>query len=94
MEWLQKSSLTYENVALSARMLRLAIGSGIGARVTAQDIKRKYADLLQEYTASDNSSPLPSSSLSYKLPLLARRTNFPLGSLSGPQRLCNPLSSM
>ena len=53
MEWLQKSSLTYEDVALSARMLRLAIGSGIGARVTAQDIKRKYADLLQEYTASD-----------------------------------------
>ena len=53
MVWLQKSSLTFENVALSSRLLRSAIGGGIGFRVTEQDVKRKYIDLLQEYTSSD-----------------------------------------
>ena len=53
MTWLQKSSLTFENAALSSRLLRSAIGSGIGFRVTEQDVKRTYPDLLQEYTSSD-----------------------------------------
>ena len=53
MVWLRKSSLTFENVALSSRLLRSAIGGGIGFRVTEQDVKRKYIDLLQEYTSSD-----------------------------------------
>ena len=53
MVWLQKSSLTFENVTLSSRLLRSAIGGGIGFRVTEQDVKRKYIDLLQEYTSSD-----------------------------------------
>ena len=53
MVWLRKSSLTFENVALSSRLLRSAVGSGIGFRVTEQDVKRKYIDLLREYTSSD-----------------------------------------
>ena len=53
LDWLHRSSLTFENVTLSSHMLRLAIGGGIGFRVTEQDIKRKYTDLLQEYTSSD-----------------------------------------
>ena len=48
-----KVSLTFENVALSSRLLRSAIEGGIGFRVTEQDVKRKYIDLLQEYTSSD-----------------------------------------
>ena len=53
MKWLHQSSLTFENVALSSRLLRAAVGSGIGFRVTEQEIKCKYLELLQAYTSGD-----------------------------------------
>ena len=53
MEWLQDSASTYENVTLSAYMLKLAFQGGIGFHIDAQDIKRKYAELLREYTEAE-----------------------------------------
>ena len=76
LEWLIESSVTYENVALSARMLQLAVGSGVGFRLEDRAVKNKYAELLQEYTAVENLQPLLSWSLSCRLPHLAPRINF------------------
>jgi len=47
LEWLLKSSITYENVTLSAHMLRLAVGYGVGYRLNVQAVKSKYTDLLR-----------------------------------------------
>ena len=53
MEWLRKSSTTYENVTLSARMIKLAVECGIGSYIEVQSVRTKYAALLQEYTAEE-----------------------------------------
>ena len=54
LEWLRDSAYTYENINLSAHMMRLAFQNGIGFRTENQEIRTKHAQLFQEYTASEH----------------------------------------
>ena len=90
MKWLQTSSLTFENVTLSSHMLRLAVAGGIGMRVTEQDVKRKYADLLQEYTSSDKLTTIAQLFVILQVATLGSTHQFPFGFIIWAPKIMQP----
>ena len=90
MKWLQASSLTFENVTLSSHMLRLAVAGGIGMRVTEQDVKRKYVDLLQEYTSSDKLTTIAQLFVILQVATLGSTHQFPFGFIIWAPKIMQP----
>ena len=90
MKWLQTSSLTFENVTLSSHMLRLAVAGGIGMRVTEQEVKRKYADLLQEYTSSDKLTTIAQLFVILQVATLGSTHQFPFGFIIWAPKIMQP----
>ena len=90
MEWLRKSSTTYENVTLSARMIKLAVECGIGSYIEVQSVRTKYAALLQEYTAEEK---LAAISQFFTIPQVATfgsTHRFPYGFIIWAPKLFQP----
>ena len=71
--------MTYENVALSARMLQLAVGSGVGFRLEDRAVKNKYAELLQEYTAVEKLTAITQLVTILQVATLGSTHQFPFG---------------
>ena len=90
MIWLRKSSLTFENAALSSRLLRSAVGSGIGFRVTEQEIKRKYLELLQVYASSDKLTAIEQLFTIFQVATLGPTHQFSFGFIIWPPKTVQP----
>ena len=70
------------------------LGVALDFRVTEQDVKRKYIDLLQEYTSNDKLTAIEQLFTILQVATLGPTHQFAFGSSFGPQRLCNPPLSM
>lgn len=90
LEWLIESSVTYENVALSARMLQLAVGSGVGFRLEDRAVKNKYAELLQEYTAVEKLTAITQLVTILQVATLGSTHQFPFGFIVWAPKLMQP----
>ena len=90
MIWLRKSSLTFENAALSSRLLRSAVGSGIGFRVTEQEIKRKYLELLQVYASSDKLTAIEQLFTIFQVATLGPTHQFSFGFIIWAPKIVQP----
>ena len=89
MEWLQKSSVTYENVMLSsARMLKLAVECG--SSLEAQSVRSKYVELLQEYTADEKLTAIAQLFTILQVATLGSTHRFPFGFIIWAPKLFQP----
>ena len=90
MEWLRKSSTTYENVTLSARMIKLAVECGIGSSIEVQSVRSKYAALLQEYTAEEKLAAISQFFTILQVATLGSTHRFPYGFIIWAPKLFQP----
>ena len=79
LEWLRDSAYTYENINLSAHMMRLAVQNGIGFRTENQEIRTKHAQLFQEYTASGHLKAIEQLFVVFQIATLSSLHQFPFG---------------
>ena len=94
MEWLRKSSTTYENVTLSARMIKLAVECGIGSYIEVQSVRTKYAALLQEYTAEEKLAAISQFFTILQVATFGSTHRFPYGFIIWAPKLFQPPLSM
>ena len=90
MEWLRKSSTTYENVTLSARMIKLAVECGIGSYIEVQSVRTKYAALLQEYTAEEKLAAISQFFTILQVATFGSTHRFPYGFIIWAPKLFQP----
>ena len=93
MKWLHHSSLTFENVALSSRLLRAAVGGGIVFRVTEQVIKSKYLELIRVYTSDDKLTAIEQLFSLFQVASLGPTHQFPFGFIIWAPKPCSLPSS-
>ena len=79
LEWLRDSAYTYENINLSAHMMRLAVQNGIGFHTENQEIRTKHAQLFQEYTASEHLKAIEQLFVVFQIATLSSLHQFPFG---------------
>ena len=90
MEWLRKSSITYENVTLSARMIKLAIECRIGSSIEVQSVRSKYVALLQEYTAEEKLAAISQFFTILQVATFGSTHRFPFGFIIWAPKLFQP----
>ena len=90
MEWLRKSSITYENVTLSARLLKLAVECGIGSSIEIQSVRSKYVTLLQEYTADEKLAAIAQLYTILQVATFGSTHRFPFGFIIWAPKLFQP----
>ena len=89
-EWLRASSKTYENVTLSAYMVKLAVQNGIGIHADTQEIKTKHIQLLQEYTGCEQLSAIKQLFVVFQIATLSVLHQFPFGFIIWAPKVMQP----
>ena len=89
-EWLRDSAYTYENVTLSAHMMKLAVQNGIGIRTDIQEIRAKHAQLLQEYTGSEQLTAIEQLFVVFQIATLSGLHQFPFGFMIWAPKVMQP----
>ena len=90
LEWLRDSAHTYENITLSAHMIQLAVQNGIGFRTENQEIRTKHAQLLQEYTSSEQLKAIEQLFVVFQIATLSSLHQFPFGFLIWAPKVMQP----
>ena len=89
-EWLRASAKTYENVTLSAHMVKLAVQNGIGIRTDIQEIRTKHVQLLQEYTGSEQLTAIKQLFVVFQIATLSGLHQFPFGFIIWAPKVMQP----
>ena len=90
LEWLRDSAHTYENINLSAHMMRLAVQNGVGFRTENQEVRTKHAQLFQEYTANEYLKAIKQLFAVFQIATLSNLHQFPFGFLWAPKIMQPP----
>ena len=90
MDWLLPTAVTYENVPLSARMLMLAVGNGVGLQVSQQEVKKKYVELFQEYLREDKLCAIHQLATVLQIATLGSTHRFPFGFIVWAPKFTQP----
>ena len=90
LEWLRDSACTYENIHLSAHMLRLSLQNGIGFRTENQEIRTKHAQLFQEYTVNEHLKAIEQLFVVLQVATLSSLHHFPFGFLIWAPKIMQP----
>ena len=92
LEWLKDSAHTYESITLSAHMMQLAIQNGIGFRTENHEIRTKHAQLLQEYTGSEQLKAIEQLFVVFQIATLSSLHQFPFGFIIWAPKIMQPPS--
>ena len=90
LEWLRDSAHTYESITLSAHMMQLAIQNGIGFRTENQEIRTKHAQLLKEYTGSEQLKAIEQLFVVFQIATLSSLHQFPFGFIIWAPKVMQP----
>ena len=90
LEWLRDSAHTYENINLSAHMMRLAVQNGVGFRTENQEVRTKHAQLFQEYTANEHLKAIKQLFAVFQIATLSNLHQFPFGFLIWAPKIMQP----
>ena len=90
LEWLRDSAHTYENINLSAHMMRLAVQNGIGIRTENQEVRTKHAQLFQEYTANEHLKAIKQLFVVFQIATLSNLHQVPFGFLIWAPKIMQP----